>query len=80
MNGRVMNGRVMNGRLRKDIRPGLEVSVVLKADQQSGRLTRGVVAALLTSSASHPHGVKVRLEDGRVGRVKEIHGEAPGER
>lgn len=64
----------MDGRTRKDITPGLEVSVVRKEDQGSGQLTRGVVAALLTKSPNHPHGIKVRLKSGEVGRVKLIHG------
>jgi uncharacterized repeat protein (TIGR03833 family) len=62
----------MDGRNRKDIHPGLRVAVVLKQDQRSGRRTVGVVKDILTSSASHPHGIKVRLEDGQIGRVKEI--------
>ncbi len=63
----------MNGQNRSDVKPGLPVSIVLKQDQRTGKLTRGVVRDLLTKSAFHPHGVKVRLEDGQVGRVKEIH-------
>ncbi|BDQ37536.1 hypothetical protein SYK_18960 [Pseudodesulfovibrio nedwellii] len=62
----------MDGQKRKDISPGLQVNIVLKKDQRSGRLTQGVVAKLLTKSPTHPHGIKVRLEDGQVGRVKEI--------
>jgi uncharacterized repeat protein (TIGR03833 family) len=62
----------MNGQNRKDIKPGLKVNIVLKADQRSGKLTTGVVKDLLTNSSTHPHGIKVRLEDGQVGRVKEI--------
>lgn len=62
----------MNGRNRADIKPGAMVDIVLKQDQRSGKLTRGVVKDILTNSASHPHGIKVRLEDGQVGRVKEI--------
>jgi uncharacterized repeat protein (TIGR03833 family) len=62
----------MNGQTRADIHPGLKVAIVLKQDQRSGRLTEGVVADLLTNSAFHPHGIKVRLTDGQVGRVKEI--------
>ncbi len=54
------------------IRPGLRVSIVLKAHQRSGKLTEGIVKDILTSSAVHPHGIKVRLESGQVGRVKEI--------
>lgn len=63
----------MNGQNRKDISPGLEVDIVLKTDQRSGKLTRGIVKDILTNSGSHPHGIKVRLTDGQVGRVKEIH-------
>ncbi|MFH2066538.1 MAG: YwbE family protein [Pseudomonadota bacterium] len=63
-----------DGAKRADIRPGLKVSIVLKQDQRTGRLTEGVVRAILTKSATHPHGIKVRLEDGQVGRVKIIHG------
>ncbi len=62
----------MNGRNRKDIRPGLRVAVVLKQDQRTGKRTLGVVKDILTSSPSHPHGIKVRLVDGQVGRVQEI--------
>lgn len=62
----------MAGQERKDIQSGLAVGIVLKADQRTGRITRGVVADILTSSAFHPHGIKVRLTDGQVGRVKEI--------
>ncbi len=59
---------------RCDVRPGLRVSIVSKRDQRSGRLTEGTVRDILTNSSSHPHGIKVRLESGEVGRVKEIHG------
>lgn len=62
----------MDGRNRSDIRRGLEVDIVLKADQQTGRLTRGHVTDILTSSSYHPRGIKVRLEDGAVGRVQRI--------
>ena len=62
----------MDGRNRKDLRPGLEVDIVLKRDQRTGNLTRGVVKDILTKSANHPHGIKVRLNDGQVGRVKTI--------
>jgi uncharacterized repeat protein (TIGR03833 family) len=62
----------MDGQERKNIRPGMEVDIVLKKDQRSGRLTRGIVKDLLTKSPRHTHGIKVRLEDGRVGRVKNI--------
>ena len=61
-----------SGTLRAAIRPGMRVLIVLKKDQASGRLTAGVVQAILTRSATHPHGIKVRLESGEIGRVKEI--------
>lgn len=64
----------MNGQYRKDIYPGLEVAVILKKDQRSGRLTEGVVKDILTSATFHSRGIKVRLEDGQVGRVAEILG------
>lgn len=62
----------MSGTQRSNIKPGLEVKIVLKQDQRTGKLTQGVVEKLLTNSANHPHGIKVRLESGEVGRVKEI--------
>lgn len=62
----------MEGTKRSNIKPGMRVRIVLKQDQRSGRLTEGVVKDLLTNSAAHPHGIKVRLENGLVGRVKEI--------
>ncbi|MEO8608428.1 MAG: YwbE family protein [Chloroflexota bacterium] len=62
----------MDGQNRKDIRPGLAVSIVLKQDQRTGKLTHGIVKDILTKSAFHPHGIKVRLEDGNVGRVQYI--------
>ena len=61
-----------NGQNRKDVFPGAVVKIVLKADQKSGKLTEGVVKDLLTKSSFHPHGIKVRLTDGQVGRVQEI--------
>ncbi|WP_025692345.1 YwbE family protein [Paenibacillus zanthoxyli] len=64
----------MNGQNRSDIRPGLEVDIVLKQDQASGKLTRGTVKDILTNSPRHPHGIKVRLTSGQVGRVKHILG------
>ena len=64
--------RSVQGQNRKDIRPGLCVEVVLKKDQRTGKRTRGIVKEILTSSANHPHGIKVRLQDGQVGRVQEI--------
>jgi uncharacterized repeat protein (TIGR03833 family) len=57
---------------RNHIKPGARVAIVLKADQHSGRLTEGLVKDILTNSLVHPHGIKVRLQDGQVGRVKEI--------
>ena len=62
----------MDGKNRRDIAPGTDVGIVLKKDQRSGNLTRGVVKDILTRSAHHPHGIKVRLTDGQVGRVKKI--------
>lgn len=62
----------MNGQIRKNIYPGLEVNIILKKDQRTGTKTRGVVKDLLTNSAHHPHGIKVRLTDGQVGRVCDI--------
>ncbi|MEH7178379.1 YwbE family protein [Neobacillus vireti] len=62
----------MNGQNRKDITAGTEVDIVLKADQRTGKLTRGIVKDILTNSSFHPHGIKVRLMDGQVGRVQEI--------
>ena len=64
----------MDGRRRSDVARGADVSIVLKEDQRTGRLTRGIVQDLLTNSAFHPHGIKVRLQDGKVGRVQIIHG------
>jgi uncharacterized repeat protein (TIGR03833 family) len=62
----------MDNRRRTDIKPGDRVQVVQKQDQRSGSLTQGIVLTILTRSATHPHGIKVRLESGVVGRVKEI--------
>jgi uncharacterized repeat protein (TIGR03833 family) len=62
----------MNGQNRKDITPGLAVKIVLKTDQRTGKLTSGIVKDILTNSSTHPHGIKVRLTDGQVGRVQEI--------
>ncbi len=62
----------MNGQNRKDVHIGAHVMIELKADQKTGKRTEGIVARLLTKSSSHPYGIKVRLEDGQVGRVKEI--------
>lgn len=62
----------MNGTNRENIKPGTRVLVVQKQDQPSGKLTEGVVKRILTNSQVHPHGIKVMLENGIVGRVKEI--------
>ncbi len=62
----------MQDNQRSTIKPGQKVSVVLKSDQQSGKMTEGVVKDILTNSPTHPHGIKVRLVSGQVGRVKEI--------
>jgi uncharacterized repeat protein (TIGR03833 family) len=62
----------MNGTRRADIKIGMLVAIVLKKDQASGRLTEGIVKAILTSAPTHSRGIKVRLEDGQIGRVKEI--------
>lgn len=60
------------GQSRSNIHKGVKVLIVLKEDQRSGKLTEGIVKDILTNSANHPHGIKVRLESGDVGRVKEI--------
>ena len=62
----------MNGQYRKDIFPGQEVAIILKKDQRTGTLTEGIVKDILTSSPKHHRGIKVRLEDGQIGRVQEI--------
>jgi uncharacterized repeat protein (TIGR03833 family) len=62
----------MTGEFRRDVHPGLEVEIVQKQDQRTGRRTRGIVQEILTSSPHHPHGIKVRLRSGEVGRVKGI--------
>ncbi len=62
----------MNGQKRINIKSGIKVNIVLKQDQRSGNLTEGIVKNILTNSPSHPHGIKVRLQDGSVGRVQEI--------
>ncbi|WP_338094709.1 YwbE family protein [Methanorbis furvi] len=64
---------MLDGRVRKNIRPGTAVAVVLKADQPTGALTWGRVAEILTNSSTHPHGIKVRLTNGQVGRVQQIY-------
>jgi len=62
----------VNGQNRKDIKPGLQVEIILKQDQRSGKRTRGVVKDILTNSPYHAHGIKVRLETGEVGRVQQV--------
>lgn len=62
----------VNGTKRSNIRPGQLVRIVLKQDQHSGKLTEGIVKDILTKSPTHPHGIKVRLQSGQVGRVKEV--------
>ena len=62
----------MNPKERKNIRAGLKVAIVLKEDQRTGKLTTGIVKDLLTNSSNHPHGIKVRLTNGQVGRVQQI--------
>ena len=64
---------MLDGKKRVDIKPGQKVSIILKKDQKTGAITEGIVKNLLTKSPSHPHGIKVRLENGLVGRVKIIH-------
>jgi uncharacterized repeat protein (TIGR03833 family) len=63
---------VADGSKRENIKPGSHVKIVLKEDQRSGKLTEGFVRDILTNSSKHPHGIKVRLESGEIGRVKEI--------
>ncbi len=72
MDRKDMDGMNMDGQTRNDIRPGMKVSIVLKKDQRSGTLTEGIVQNILTKSQYHPHGIKVRLTTGEVGRVKKI--------
>jgi uncharacterized repeat protein (TIGR03833 family) len=66
----------LDATLRSNIKPGMTVLIVLKQDQPTGKLTRGVVRDILTNSSRHPHGIKVRLQSGQVGRVKEIVAES----
>jgi uncharacterized repeat protein (TIGR03833 family) len=68
----------MNGKNRQDIKPGDEVAIVKKQDQRSGTLTQGRVKDILTNSSTHPHGIKVRLVSGEVGRVKAVLNSLPG--
>ena len=62
----------MDGKNRSNIKPGIEVAIVLKEDQRTGKLTEGIVQNILTNSQFHPHGIKVRLTSGEIGRVQEI--------
>ena len=68
----IKRGEEMNGQNRSDVKIGAKVKIVLKADQRTGKLTEGTVEKLLTKSSFHPHGIKVMLTDGQVGRVQEI--------
>lgn len=63
----------MNGQNRSDVLPGMNVDIVLKKDQRTGNLTEGIVKDILTKSSFHPHGIKVRLSDGQIGRVQKVH-------
>ena len=74
LGGRVghMESGDMDGTIRSDIQRGMQVAIVLKKDQRTGVLTKGTVKDILTGSARHPHGIKVRLESGEIGRVKKI--------
>lgn len=63
---------ISNGQNRADVKIGSKVKIILKADQPTGKLTEGIVSRLLTKSSFHPHGIKVQLADGQIGRVQEI--------
>lgn len=63
---------ITSGQNRREIHPGMEVEVILKSDQRTGKRTCGIVKEILTNSSYHPHGIKVRLQSGQVGRVQEI--------
>jgi len=65
-------GQNMDGKIRSQIKPGIKVAVVLKKDQRTGTLTEGIVKRILTNSSTHPHGIKVELESGLVGRIKKL--------
>ncbi len=67
-----MDAMSSDGRMRTNITRGLQVNIVLKRDQRTGKLTQGTVKDILTRSPNHPHGIKVRLNDGKIGRVQEI--------
>ena len=75
----IIEEKNMNVQTRSNIKPGITVLIVLKQDQRTGTLTKGVVRDILTKSSNHPHGIKVCLMDGQVGRVKEILAEAGGD-
>jgi uncharacterized repeat protein (TIGR03833 family) len=62
----------MDGKYKASVRPGMNVGIVLKKDQRTGKITTGIIRDVLTKSVTHPHGIKVRLEDGQIGRVKEF--------
>jgi len=62
-----------SGNIRSNVKEGLSVGIVLKQDQRTGKITQGVVKRILTNSSTHPHGIKVQLTDGQVGRIKEIY-------
>ncbi|KAI9669675.1 MAG: hypothetical protein M1831_007371 [Alyxoria varia] len=68
----MLSNAVGAGKQRSNIKPGAKVQIVLKADQRTGKLTEGTVGSLLTNSQNHPHGIKVKLQDGRVGRVQKV--------
>jgi uncharacterized repeat protein (TIGR03833 family) len=72
MDNKPINAVALDGKNRDDVEIGLIVDIILKADQRTGKLTRGTVAEILTNSTFHQHGIKVRLEDGQVGRVQNI--------
>jgi uncharacterized repeat protein (TIGR03833 family) len=75
-----VKSKKLNGQYRKDVYPGLEVAIILKKDQRTGKLTYGIVKDLLTSAAFHSRGIKVRLQDGQIGRVAETDvGDPAGE-
>jgi uncharacterized repeat protein (TIGR03833 family) len=67
-----MNANMSDGQNRSNIKPGIKVAIVLKEDQPTGKRTEGIVKDILTNSSTHPHGIKVRLESGLIGRVQEI--------
>jgi len=64
---------MMSGKIRKNIKVGMNVSIIQKQDQRTGKVTQGTIKKILTNSSNHPHGIKVRLTSGKVGRVKQLH-------